>query len=386
MDAAGGAVGKRVAPIVGRPGRGRRAAVDLRKRRKRKQQQVRARRELTASRIEPVFDPDPTALPRRARASTPASRAAATASCARDAGTFERRRLRRDPHAAARRAARTGSPRCLRELDALIVELRPMAVAVERVLFQVNTRTAMSVGQASGLALAIAGRGRRPGGAVQPQRGEARGRRRRRRGQGRGADDGRPAPAARARSPSRPTPPTRSRSRCATGGARRCCRGAGPCRTATRRRGVAAELDAAIAAAVAEGGRAVIGSVRGTVLERTASGEVLVEVGGVGLPRARAARARSPALAPGRRRVPVHAPARPRGRAWCSTGSRRATSATRSRRCIGATGVGPKLALGDALGALARRRCGARCSTTTSPRSRWCPASASAPRSGCSSS
>jgi crossover junction endodeoxyribonuclease RuvC len=46
----------------------------------------------------------------------------------------------------------------LRELDALMVEFPPSAVAVERVLFQVNTRTAMSVGQASGLALALAGR------------------------------------------------------------------------------------------------------------------------------------------------------------------------------------------------------------------------------------
>ena len=45
-----------------------------------------------------------------------------------------------------------------RELDVLIDELAPWAIAVERVLFQVNTRTAMSVGQASGLALAIAGR------------------------------------------------------------------------------------------------------------------------------------------------------------------------------------------------------------------------------------
>ncbi len=44
------------------------------------------------------------------------------------------------------------------ELDALMTEFRPWALAVERVLFQVNTRTAMSVGQASGLALAIAGR------------------------------------------------------------------------------------------------------------------------------------------------------------------------------------------------------------------------------------
>ena len=46
----------------------------------------------------------------------------------------------------------------LHELDELMAEFPPAAVAVERVLFQVNTRTAMSVGQASGLALALAGR------------------------------------------------------------------------------------------------------------------------------------------------------------------------------------------------------------------------------------
>ena len=44
------------------------------------------------------------------------------------------------------------------ELRALIAETRPAAVAVERVLFQANARTAMSVGQASGLALVIAAR------------------------------------------------------------------------------------------------------------------------------------------------------------------------------------------------------------------------------------
>jgi crossover junction endodeoxyribonuclease RuvC len=44
------------------------------------------------------------------------------------------------------------------EIEALIAEFRPSVLAVERVLFQVNTRTAMSVGQASGLALALAGR------------------------------------------------------------------------------------------------------------------------------------------------------------------------------------------------------------------------------------
>ncbi len=39
-----------------------------------------------------------------------------------------------------------------RELDSLLGELKPDVVVVERVFFQVNARTAMSVGQASGLA------------------------------------------------------------------------------------------------------------------------------------------------------------------------------------------------------------------------------------------
>lgn len=44
------------------------------------------------------------------------------------------------------------------DLDALLGELRPHAVAVERLFFQVNARTAMAVGQASGLVLAAAAR------------------------------------------------------------------------------------------------------------------------------------------------------------------------------------------------------------------------------------
>ena len=44
------------------------------------------------------------------------------------------------------------------ELRLLIAQTRPSAVAVERVLFQSNARTAMSVGQASGLALVVAAR------------------------------------------------------------------------------------------------------------------------------------------------------------------------------------------------------------------------------------
>ena len=43
-----------------------------------------------------------------------------------------------------------------RELRRLIAEFQPSVVAVERVFFQVNARTAMSVGQASGLALVAA--------------------------------------------------------------------------------------------------------------------------------------------------------------------------------------------------------------------------------------
>ena len=46
--------------------------------------------------------------------------------------------------------------RLQRDLVALVAELRPGVVAVERVFFQVNARTAMSVAQASGLALAAA--------------------------------------------------------------------------------------------------------------------------------------------------------------------------------------------------------------------------------------
>ena len=45
-----------------------------------------------------------------------------------------------------------------RDLDDLFDDLGPEALAVERVLFQVNARTAMTVGQASGLALAGAAR------------------------------------------------------------------------------------------------------------------------------------------------------------------------------------------------------------------------------------
>jgi crossover junction endodeoxyribonuclease RuvC len=44
------------------------------------------------------------------------------------------------------------------DLTGLLEQLRPDVMVVERVLFQVNARTAMAVGQASGLALAAAAR------------------------------------------------------------------------------------------------------------------------------------------------------------------------------------------------------------------------------------
>ena len=44
------------------------------------------------------------------------------------------------------------------ELTRLVAQIAPSAMAVERVLFQANVRTAISVGQASGLALAVAAR------------------------------------------------------------------------------------------------------------------------------------------------------------------------------------------------------------------------------------
>jgi crossover junction endodeoxyribonuclease RuvC len=44
------------------------------------------------------------------------------------------------------------------EIDQLLNEVRPAVVALERVLFSVNVRTAMSVGQASGIVMASAAR------------------------------------------------------------------------------------------------------------------------------------------------------------------------------------------------------------------------------------
>ncbi|HEV7524688.1 MAG TPA: crossover junction endodeoxyribonuclease RuvC [Acidimicrobiia bacterium] len=82
--------------------------------------------------------------------------------CGYGAVTRDRGRLRATACGVIRTSPDDPLPERLRalddELEALVAQLRPSAMAVERVLFQANVRTAMSVGQASGLALVIASR------------------------------------------------------------------------------------------------------------------------------------------------------------------------------------------------------------------------------------
>ncbi|HEY7438438.1 MAG TPA: crossover junction endodeoxyribonuclease RuvC [Acidimicrobiia bacterium] len=80
--------------------------------------------------------------------------------CGYGAITASRGDLRATAYGVIRTPAEAPVPERLamlqRELEALIDDVRPELVAVERVLFQTNVRTAMSVGQASGIALATA--------------------------------------------------------------------------------------------------------------------------------------------------------------------------------------------------------------------------------------
>ena len=148
------------------------------------------------------------------RATSGASAAAILRTCVRRvhlAGARHRPRpdplrLRRRSTAGARRRPRPSSLGVIRtpaadplpqrlaalraELAALIAEFRPDAVAVEHVFFQVNVRTAMSVGQASGLALAEAAAAGCEVAQYTPEPGQGRRRRLGRRGQGAGAEDG----------------------------------------------------------------------------------------------------------------------------------------------------------------------------------------------------
>ncbi len=191
------------------------------------------------------------------------------------------------------------------ELTRLVAEFQPSALAVERVLFQANARTAISVGQASGLALVAAANAGVPVAQYSPNEVKLA-----------VTGDGRADKAAVQMMVARLLGLARSAE------ARRCCRRA-RARVLSPLAG-AAQYDR-------ERGDTVIGSVRGTVIERAASGEVLVEVGGVGYRVARADLARSPTSTPAR--TPSSSRTCMCARTpWCSTAFRRATSATRSRR------------------------------------------------------
>ncbi len=91
----------------------------------------------------------------RSSASTPASPAAATAPCA------PARPARSPwPTACSARSPSDELPHRLAtlhdDLQGLLADLRPSALAVERLLFQHNVRTAVAVGQASGVVLTVA--------------------------------------------------------------------------------------------------------------------------------------------------------------------------------------------------------------------------------------
>ena len=152
----------------------------------------------------------------------------------------------------------------------------------------------MSVGPGERAGAVRGGARRLRGRAVHAQPGQGRRRRIRRRHQAAGAEDG-PGPAqAVARCRSRPTPPTPRRWRCATW--------RWPPMRRPRRRGC-------------RHGRsgAMIGSLRGEVLERDLDGSVLIEVGGVGYVVTRVAThaRRARAVVTG---VPLRPPPHPRRR------------------------------------------------------------------------
>jgi Holliday junction DNA helicase RuvA len=98
-----------------------------------------------------------------------------------------------------------------------------------------------------------------------------------------------------------------------------------------------------VASAAARAGVVVIGSVRGTVIERAASGEVLVEVGGVGY-RAHVPLSAIPNLAPGSNAF-LFTHLHVRDDAMVLFGFPTRDERDTFESLIGATGVGPKLAL-----------------------------------------
>ena len=136
---------------------------------------------------------------------------------------------------------------------------------------------------------------------------------------------------------------------------------------------------------VAKDGRTMIGSLRGTVLERSADGRGARRGRRRRLPRARAAAARCPTLEPGDDAF-LFTHLHVREDAMMLYGFPTRDERDTFEALIGAHGVGPTLALAI-LSVHSPDRAAPRASpTTTSPRSCSCPASARGPRSGCSSS
>ena len=271
-------------------------------------------------------------------------------------------RVRRDPHPARRPAARAAARARRRARGSLIAQTRPSAVAVERVLFQANARTAISVGQASGLALVAAARAGIPVAQYSPNEvklavtGDGRGR------QGRGADDGRAAARPRARSRSRPTRPTRSRSRAVTSGARR-----SPRRSGCRRAGDEHDRLGAGHGARAHDER------RGARRGRRRR-----------LPRQRPVARRARRSSPGSNAF-LFTHLHVREDAMVLFGFPTPRRARHVRGADRARPVSARSSRSRSCRCTRRTRCAAASPTTTSTRWCSCPASASAPRSGCSS-
>ena len=263
------------------------------------------------------------------------------------------------------------------DLDALFDDLMPSGVAVERILFQVNARTAITVGQASGLALAAAARRGIPVVHYSPNEVKLA-------VTGYGAADKQQVQAmvARLLQPRVTAEATRRRRR-ARARAVPLVGGAAARGRRRRRHGRGERVPASGRGRAREGGRSVIGSVRGSVLERLRERRGARRGRRRRLPRARPARrgARADARRAG---VLVHAPPRARGRA----GAVRLPDARRARHLRGAARRRRRRTRSSrsrSSRCTLRSRCGERCSRTISMRSRWSRAWASAPRPGSSS-
>ena len=246
-----------------------------------------------------------------------------------------------------------------RSSAALVAEYRPDAVVVERVFFQVNARTAMATGQAGGVALVAAAEAECE--VAQYTANEVK---QALVGYGAATKDQVQRMVASVLGLDEPPRPPDVADALALA---ICHLTALPLRRAV---------------AAADRGRPVIGSLRGTLADRPATGEVLVEVGGVGY-RASVPAATFAALGPTGSEVFLHVHTHVREDAIVLYGFAHADE----RRCfealIGAHGVGPALALAilsSLSPAVAVRPPSSR---TTSTRCAWCRGWGRRRRPGC---